>query len=289
MRDRRTIRSGAPPQKTVIVCADEYGVTDGASHAILDLIGMERVSAVAAEVEGAAWRRFAQPLAELRREVGIGLHLSLGDGSSSPFGAVALPDAVASVERQVETFRDATGFSPDFVGARGHAHVFPGHRRALFLALERVGLEGRVWLRNPSASPITVLRRGRARAQALMANALALGFAREARRRGYATNEGFAGFVAGPADFPVERDFQRYLQHRGPAHLVVCRPSYLDDEIERLDRRAERRMRELMYLSSNGFTDLLEVLGLRLSRGPAQSATGIGPSIASSSGPTRQA
>lgn len=285
----RTIPRSAASAKRVIVCAEEYGVTEGASHAILDLVGMERISAVAAQVEGAVWRRFARPLAELRGEVGIGLHLSFGGASPSPFGPVSLPETVAAIARQVAAFCDATGFPPEFVGSSGHAHVYPACRRALFVALERVGLEGLVWLRDPSSSPLAILRRGRARMQALAASGLALGFAREARRRGYATNEGFAGFVAGRADFPVERDFQRYLQHRGRAHLVACRPAYLDDEIERLDRGADRRMRELMYLSSTRYTDLLEVLGLTLARRPAQSATGIGASMTSSSGPTRQA
>ncbi|TVR07802.1 MAG: ChbG/HpnK family deacetylase [Salinarimonadaceae bacterium] len=287
-RDPTIIASALPPQSGVIVCADGFGETEGASQAILDLVGMERVSALAVQADGAAWPRFAQPLAKLRRDVGIGLQLSLGDGSPSPFDPVALPETVAAIARQVAAFADATGFAPEFIGARRHAHVFPGYRRVLFLALERVDLAGLVWLLDPSASPLAILRRGRARARAFAASALALGFAREARRRGYATNTGFAGFVAGPADFPVERDFQRYLQHRGPAHLVVCRPAYLDDEIERLDRRADRRMRELMYLSSTRYTDLLEVLGLRLLHAPPQSATGIGVPMASSSGPTRQ-
>lgn len=248
-----------------MLCADDFGLTEGVSYGILDLIGMERLSAVSVLVNGAAWAQAGPELVRLKPRIGIGLHLSLAGTRS-----IARAEIAVEIARQIARFCDVTGFAPDFISGRDNAHVLPHVRAGLFLALERTGLASDVWLRDPSERLTAILKRGRGRGRAITANALALGFAGQARRRGIATNDGFSGFASHARDYPVERDFQRFFQHLGPRPVITCRPGYVDDALGRMDGPAESRSRELMYLSSTRFTDLLDVLRITLVPSPIE-------------------
>jgi predicted glycoside hydrolase/deacetylase ChbG (UPF0249 family) len=245
-----------------VLCADDFGLTEGVSYGILDLIGMERLSAVSVLAKGAAWAQTGPELARLKPRIGIGLHLVL---KPPP---VTHAEVAVEIARQIARFCGVTGFTPDFISGRNNAHVFPQVRSGLFLALERTGLAGDVWLRDPSERLTAIFKRGRGRARAIGANALALGFSGQARRRGIATNDGFSGFASHARDYPVEREFQRFFQYLGPRPVITCRPGYVDDALGRLDSLVESRSRELMYLSSTRFTDLLDVLRITLVPSP---------------------
>ncbi len=308
---------GEGDERSVVLCAEDFGLTDGVSHGIIDLVGMERISAVAVMANGPAWPRTGPELLRARGasgiDFGIGLHLTftLGEplgplpriapaGMFPSFSALAgrslagLPVAEVATEiaRQVDRFCDVAGVAPDFVSGYENVHLLPGFRQALFLVLARAGLAGEVWLRDPSDRLRAILGRGRGRGGALAARALSAGFARQARMRGFATNRGFSGFSAHDPDYPPEREFQRFFRHLGPAPVIACRPGYVDDALERMGGIVATRSRDLMYLSSTRFTDLLDVLGVRLVPAPpgaAQPTTGTSRSIVSSPGPTRQA
>ena len=77
--------------------------------------------------------------------------------------------------------------------------------------------------------------RGVAVGKALVIAGLASGFRTAALRRELRVNRGFAGV----APFDPARDFAadlaRFLVCPGPAHLVMCHPGFVDDELERLD------------------------------------------------------
>jgi len=50
---------------------------------------------------------------------------------------------------------------------------------------------------------------------------------------------------------------------------MVVRPAYPDATLEAADPRVDFRQRELFYLSSERFADLMEVLAWRLAPAPA--------------------
>jgi chitin disaccharide deacetylase len=260
------------PASRVVLCADDFGLTEGVSYGILDLVGMERLSAVSVLSGGAAWRHAGPELARLKPGIGIGLHLRLEANLARPRAETAL-----DIARQVAEFCDVTGFGPDFISGHGNVQVLPHIRQGLFLALERTGLASDVWLRDPSERIGAILQRGRAKGRSLAANAMALGFSRQARARGISVNDGFSGFSSYVRDYPVEREFQRFCQYLGPRPVISCRPGYIDDALERMGGVVESRSRELMYLSSTRFTDLLEVLGITLVASPVNRPPGLHP------------
>ena len=262
----------------IVLCADDFGLTGPVSEAILDLIGRGRLTATSAMTNLPAWESYAPDLLALSDRAALGVHLNLTAGpplapmpNFAPagelpaFGAVAaaalrgalpLEEIEAEIGRQIDAFEDAAGRLPDFLDGHRHVHVLPGIRGALFRALERRGLAGRLWLRDPADRLSRILARRRNAGKALVVAALATGFGREARRRGFATNDGFSGFSAF-GGIPFATEMASFLESPGPRHLVMCHPGVPDEDLARLDAVTTRRREEYDHLISDDFAAIL--------------------------------
>jgi predicted glycoside hydrolase/deacetylase ChbG (UPF0249 family) len=275
--------------RSVILCADDYGLSDGVSRGIVKLAELGRLSATGAMTNMPGWRRTAPDLKPLKERIGVGLHLNLTTGSPlgemprlAPTGrfpplkeilAKALKgqlnqaEIAGEIARQLDAFEEVMGEAPSFIDGHQHVHVLPGVRRALLQVVGERGYAGRVWLRDPSDRAGSILRRPVGRGKALVVRGFAWGFAREARDRGFQTNEGFSGFAPFDLSVPVERIFEAAFSRLGSSPLVMCHPGYADDELRGLDPAVESRMLELEYLRSDAFGALLEERGIRLAAG----------------------
>ena len=273
----------------VVLCADDYAISPGVSRGILELAAAGRISATSAMSIAAGWPDLAGQLDAVRDRIGIGLHLTftvLGPLGPMPrfapsgafpsllevvrpalSGRLPAPEIAAEIDRQLDAFVDAMGGPPDFVDGHQHVHALPGIRAPLITALTRRGLAGRTWLRDPADKPAAIFRRGVTVAKALAVAGLSVGFGAEARRAGFGTNRGFAGFSAFDPRRDLARDFGRFLAAPGPAHLVMCHPGYVVQG-ESLDDVVEARERELAFLASDGFAALMERRAVRLVRAP---------------------
>jgi chitin disaccharide deacetylase len=272
--------------RSVILCADDFGLADGVSRGIVELAEMGRLSATGAMTNMPGWRRMARSLMPLRDRIAVGLHLNFTAGTPlgpmprlAPLGAFPalkdllpkalkrqLPDSeiAEEISRQIEAFEEAFGDAPAFVDGHQHVHVLPAIRPALIQALKARGYAGRVWLRDPSDKAMAILRRPIGRNKALIVKSLARGFARSAHAAGFRTNRGFSGFAPLDLSVPVARVFEEAFSKLGAHPLVMCHPGYVDDELRALDPALESRVEELNYLKSDAFRDLLEERGLRL-------------------------
>jgi len=277
--------------RSVILCADDFGLADGVSRGIVELAEAGRLSATGAMTNMPGWRRAAPGLIPVRDRIAVGLHLNLTTGS--PLGPMAelapagrfpplkdmLPKALkrqlpvaeiaGEIGRQIDAFEEVFGEAPAFVDGHQHVHVLPVIRPALIDALTARGLAGRVWLRDPSDGIAAILRRPIGRSKALIVKSLARGFARSAHAAGFRTNEGFSGFAPLDLSVPAARVFEEAFSHLGSEPLVMCHPGYVDDELRTLDPAVETRVEELNYLKSDAFSRLLEQRGLRLARSSA--------------------
>jgi predicted glycoside hydrolase/deacetylase ChbG (UPF0249 family) len=264
--------------KTVVLCADDFGISEGVSRGILDLIAKGRLSATSAMTNYPAWPCCAPALRDFNGRAGVGLHLTLTAGAPlgpmprfAPGGVLPplsdlipkalkgdlpLDDIQAEIERQIDAFVDGYGRPPDFVDGHQHVHVLPGVRRMLLRTLNKRGYAGAPWLRDPSDRLSAILRRGVAASKAVTVRGFAAGFRQAARRSGFSTNEGFSGFSPF-APSAVATAFDRAFRHLGPRPVVMCHPGYPDDELRRLDPVIEVRRDEFDYLASDAFADLL--------------------------------
>jgi predicted glycoside hydrolase/deacetylase ChbG (UPF0249 family) len=273
------------PFRNVVLCADDFGLSDGVSRGIVELAQMGRLSATGAMTNMPGWKRNAGALLPLKEQVGVGLHLNLTTGvplgqmphvaPSGTFPALgeilgkalrgALPqeEVAQEIGRQLDAFEEGVGEGLAFVDGHQHVHVLPVVRQALIRVLEGRGYGG-LWLRDPSDRISSILRRPVGRGKALIVNALARGFAAKARTSGYQTNDGFSGFAPFDLSIPPERIFSAAFSALGPSPVVMCHPGYVDDELRGLDPAIESRVRELEYLKSDAFGALQEERGIRL-------------------------
>ncbi|HEX2555819.1 MAG TPA: ChbG/HpnK family deacetylase [Microvirga sp.] len=274
----------------VVLCADDFGLTEGVSRAILQLAETGRISATGAMTNRPDWPRLAPALRPLAGRIGVGLHLNLT--TAAPLGAMpglapggalpALGDLMKrallgrlpvveirdEIERQLDAFEGAFGAPPAFVDGHQHVHVLPGIRAALLAALVARGLRGRVWLRDPGDRMSAILRRGVSARKALVVAAFASGFRRDARAGGFDTNEGFSGYSPFESATPPERVFGAALADLGARPVVMAHPGYGSADLRALDPVVESREHELAYLKSDAFADLLRERDLVLVPAP---------------------
>jgi chitin disaccharide deacetylase len=276
------------PVKPVVLCADDFGMTEGISRAILELARQGRISATSVMPGFPAWERHAAALRELTGRVGIGLHVNLTLGRSLGTGRMLAPagqlpplsrlvalalsgrlprqELEAEIERQCDAFEARLGRRPDFVDGHQHVHALPGVRGALIAVLRRRGWS--CWLRDPAERAAAIVKRRVAARKAMTVKLLSAGFGREARAAGHDTNQGFSGFSALAEDTAAGPVLEAALSHLGPRPLVMVHPGYVDDELRGLDPVQGSRESERAYLASDQFAALLLERSLALVPAP---------------------
>jgi len=275
-------------ERIVAICADDYGLSYAVSAGILEALDAGRLTAVSALVNGPRWPAMGRELLRHCRNADIGLHfnLTLGrplghmpnfapTGTFPPVskvihmamrGKLPMDEIRAEIDRQLDRFEAVMERRPDFVDGHQHVHVLPGIREALLDAMLARRLEGRAWLRNAADGVYRIAARRTHASKALAVRALASGFYRAAHWRGFAVNDGFAGF----SDFDPGKDyakaFESYLRAPGRAHLIMCHPGHVDEELKAQDPVTITREQELAFLLSPRLPEMLEKRGLKLAR-----------------------
>lgn len=251
----------------VLLCADDFAMTDGISTGIAELAAAGRLSATSAMVTTAHWPDHAARLTPLRDTLAVGLHFNLTLGR--PLGAMPVlaptgdfpalsrvmelafsrrlnsAEIAAELTRQLDRFTQVWGHAPDFIDGHQHVHVLPMVRGAVLKTLLERFPNTKPLLRDPVDKPAVIVARGAAVPKALALATLATGFGRRARRMGFPTNRGFAGVSPFDRAMPYSEEFMRFFTWVGARHLVMCHPGYPDAELQRIDPVVERRRDEL--------------------------------------------
>jgi hypothetical protein len=259
-------------QGSVILCADDYAISEGVSRGIEELAAAGRLSAASALVGLPTWARHGPRLAPLRGTIAAGLHVNLTleapvgpmpdlapSGTLPALGQLLVrglsgrldtAEIAAEVSRQIDRFEQVVGHPPDFIDGHQHVHALPGVRDGFMRAINARFIGERPLIRDPADRLIAVLARGGAVLKALTLSVLARGFGEHVRRAGFSTNRGFAGFSKFDTAVPFSRELDRFFSHRGECHLVMCHPGYPDAELSQVDCVAARRRQELDALMS---------------------------------------
>ncbi|HEY2081883.1 MAG TPA: ChbG/HpnK family deacetylase [Verrucomicrobiae bacterium] len=237
----------------MILCADDYGLSDDIDHAVLDLCGARKLSAVSCMV--VFERCTTKSLCELRKyevPVDIGLHFCLTDeglplatlrAGTLPWifpsfgnlfrralaGQVAAQEIASQVSTQYDLFFDKCGRRPDFIDGHLHVHQLPGVREGLLDFVLSLPSGARPYVRN-TYLPLKKIRRNRL---PWLKAALIGAFGAQTRKRlhaaNVATNDGFAGIY----DFREWQHYAKYLPRfaaclEKPNGILVVHPGSRD-------------------------------------------------------------
>ncbi len=276
--------------KAIVVCADDYGLSEGVSEAIESLVVQGRLSATGAMTGLPAWRRRAAGFRQLtaRHPADVGLHFTLtGQRALTPARGLArdgqLPDIGTLILRalgrslplaairdelraQLDAFEDGFGAPPDFLDGHQHAHALPGIRGIVVEELA-TRYPGRApWVRNCTERPSHARQRRLGLGKAMLIGTLGAGLARRAAAAGLPSNDSFRGLYDFSERVPYREVFRASLSGPGERVLVHCHPGVVDAELRALDPLLEPRERELAYLGSEACGEDLAAAGVRPGR-----------------------
>jgi predicted glycoside hydrolase/deacetylase ChbG (UPF0249 family) len=273
----------------IILCADDYALTDGISRAIGELAAAQRLSATSVLVTSAHWPAGAPRMCAHRGHLSVGLHLNLTLGAPlgpmprlapdgnfpglrglmarALLGLLDQKEIAAEIGRQLDRFEQGMRAPPDHIDGHQHVHAFSGVRGVLLEAVRRRYRTHPPLMRDPSDRLRTITARGVAVPKSLLVTALAMGFASTAQRLGLPVNDTFAGFSNFDERVPFAEELQKAMWRPGRRHIVMCHPGHADANLAVLDAVVERRRME--------YEALLRDAGLpaRIWR-PARSADG---------------
>lgn len=250
----------------IILCADDYAITEGVSRAIGELAAARRLSATSAMVTSPHWAAMAPRLLAHRAHLSVGLHLDLTLGPPlGPMPRLApqgrfpglrslMPRAFAGllhageiraeIGRQLDRFEQVLGYPPDHIDGHQHVHVLPGIRRALIEAVAARFAGRPPLMRDPTDSLQAIAARRIAAPKAALVTGLALGFGAAARRHGLPLNDTFAGFSDFDVGRPYADELKCALSLAGERHIVMCHPGHPDAELAQRDPVVARRRME---------------------------------------------
>ncbi|HEY4214429.1 MAG TPA: ChbG/HpnK family deacetylase [Steroidobacteraceae bacterium] len=238
--------------KSLVVCADDFGIHASVSNAIVRLIDARRISATSILVLGEDSERSAPYLAERRAACSVGLHFSLTEASgwrtwvplpvllASASLRLLSPGAVRErITRQLDRFEELFGTPPDFLDGHEHVHQFPSIREiVLDRVCERYGTAVAV------RSTQSAVARG---AKAALLGALGgKVLTRTAGERGLTVNADFAGAYSFERVGQYRARIQGWLETLGSGGLLMCHPG----SDPQADSISMARFEEYSYLRS---------------------------------------
>src|SRR3990167_997175 len=157
--------------KRIVLCADDYGQAEAISKGILELLAVDRLTAVSCLVTSPDWRTHATWLQPYKEKADIGVHLNFTDGVPlsaayrEQIGATFMPLSrllwhtmtrskllhraalAAEVEAQLEAFTAAVGSAPRFIDGHQHVHHLPVIREVLLDVYRRKLASNAVYMR----------------------------------------------------------------------------------------------------------------------------------------------
>ncbi len=266
------------PKATVILCADDFGISAGVNRAIIDLAGQGRLSAVSCMSLGAAWAEGAQALKPLHDKVDVGLHLTFTylQPLTPAFGerfpsekAIIIKSWARILDRklvekeiraQFKKFIELWGAPPDFIDGHQHVHILPVIRDILLRV--RAELAPQSWMRN--VYDLSALTEGAKYGVLAVLGSRWLGFL---KKNGIAHNK----LLRGAYDYSKPVDFPAMMAHwcalKEPV-LIYCHPGFPDAGLAKYDAVLEPRRREYDFFNSSQFGAWLEQEEVKLVKRP---------------------
>jgi predicted glycoside hydrolase/deacetylase ChbG (UPF0249 family) len=262
--------------KTILFCADDFGMSPQVDAGILALAGQGRLSATSCMSRGPSFRLHAPRL--LEQPIETGLHLNLtepfaANGFCQPLTGLLRNSylrridcsALASeIEAQLDAFETVLGRRPDYIDGHQHVHQFPVIRDCLIDILHRRYAGHLPWLRSTRRARLA----GAPAALRLKAATIELlggrAFTRLARQAGFRTNSrllGAYGFTGGETGYLAQ--LEHWLRDAEAGDLLMCHPA---QGMTPGDPLGAQRDAEYAVLSGPALSELLQRYRIGLAR-----------------------
>jgi chitin disaccharide deacetylase len=269
------------PQRTLAVCADDFGLSTGISTGIARLAQAQRLTAVSCITNTPQWALSAALLASFPKSVDVGLHINLTEGrplssrlakmwprlpglreliARAHAGWLPRAELRSEVHAQLAALRGATDTAPAFIDGHQHVHHLPVIRQIILDMVEHV--QPLPALRNTGR----VLGPGFALKRWLIEHTGGRALAQELAQRVMPHNPALLGTY----DF-AEKNYRALMQRwladlPSEGGLLFCHPGDATAGDPLLHAMASTRQRELAYFESPDWPLDLQAAGVVLGR-----------------------
>jgi hypothetical protein len=264
------VSASKPKPRRIIVCADDFGLSQAACQSILQLGATGALNATSCAVDGPYVAEHLPALRALRPALAVGLHLNLTEnaqfaGARPLTGWLAAtylrwqldPAALRSeIARQLQRFETLFGTPPDFVDGHEHVHQFPVIRDLLLTELQQRA-HTRLWVR------CTWPQRYRGAKAAVIGLLGARALRRQLRLQGLRHNSDFAGVYDLVGEHGYDTRMRSWLAGLEDGGMIMCHPE-LPGPHTSPARAAEHR-----YLASPQWLALQEEARVSLTSTPS--------------------
>lgn len=255
--------------KSIILCADDFGFNAGISAGIINLVAQQRLSATSCMTNFPAWEKYISELLPYREKIDLGLHFNLITPSLPQIIRVSylrqlkLELIEAELQTQIENFKNSVGTLPDYIDGHQHIHQLPIIRTALINVIKRNYTTSLPYIRIPSNGLINSLSSAKNLAIHLLG---AAALRKLASVNNIPFNSSFAGFSNFDPASDYAAQFEGYLKAIKNQGLIMCHPGLVDQE-ESNDAIAKSRVNEYNFFNSPRFIELLQQYEVRLTKG----------------------
>lgn len=259
-------------RRGVVICADDFGMSEGINDAILELIDNGRLSATSCMTNMPCWTpAAAEQLLKRRHLAALGLHFNLTEGdNATALGKLMLKSLSRQLDKQsvleqfdaqLDKFEQLIGSAPDFVDGHQHIQMFPIIRDALLNRLSQRYGEQMPWVRisKPSLS-------GHDSAfKALVLRMIGWGFETSRRQNNVRGNTAFTGMYSLTPGADFAGMMRHWLNTEPDGTLIMCHPGKSSGKTP----LARARRNEYQWLSSDRFKESLKESDRLLQRKPS--------------------
>ncbi len=258
--------------KSIVLCADDYGLTASISEGILSLVEQRRLSAVSCMTCLPDWKHFAPLLKSFTDQTAIGLHFNLTESDTAlPLGQLMLKSLSGgldvewiqdTLDKQLDDFEDQLGQAPDFIDGHQHVHIFPSIRQILFKTVRQRYPNHPIWLRrvNPALTGHDALLK------AIVLHLMGLGWEQQASLHQCKLTQHFAGLYSLRPDANFASLLQSWMVKLPKGGLIMCHPGA---KVVNAVGMMLTRQNEYDYLASDVFLETLNKHAITLTKTPA--------------------
>jgi chitin disaccharide deacetylase len=263
-------------QKHICICADDFGLSSSINQGIIELIAINRISAVSCMVYGTKWHEGLSALLNLKQnnndnKIDIGLHLDLIDTVKintskklvnliihSYLRKLNKQEIIHNIKIQLDKFEHDTNQIPDYIDGHQHIHQFPIIRDILIQELLQRYTDKLPWIRCTSTQKFLANLNFKAQIiDFLGSKQLKI----LAHKHGFFTNSHLIGVYNFSNTTDYEKKYAHWLKFIQHKDLLMCHPAkYIDNN----DAISQARLNEFNFLSSAAFTAMLDKFNLSI-------------------------
>ena len=273
--------------KQVVLCADDFGLSEAISQGIIDLAEKSRISAISCITTHSDWIKYASFLKAYRSRLDVGLHFNLTEGT--PLGPlpsfapldkfpslptvimkayshqIKAPEIAEELTRQLDNFVATTGHLPDYIDGHEHIHHLPGIREAVFTVYEKHLRSRPVYLRVATNGLASLLKiyPGCIKASIITLTG-ASHFKKAVKARRIPHNHSFSGIYSFSKAKDYAKLFPQFLQQVQEGGLILCHPGR--ESLDFSDGLRQNRWYEYQYLNSEQFLEDCKLAKVKIGR-----------------------